>query len=153
VPPTSAALTTDRAGGGALALLALGVLWESRVLPVGSWREPGPGAVPVGLALVALAFGVALVVRGGSAPPLGGVGWSEAPRALVVVAALVFLALAFERLGYRLSVFVTMLFLVAAVERRPPLAALVYAAGISWGSFFLFSSLLKVPLPRGPFGL
>ena len=153
MPPTSAALTTDRAGGGALALLALGVLWESRVLPVGSWREPGPGAVPVGLALVALGLGVTLVVRGGSAPALRGVGWSEAPRALVVVAALVFLALAFERLGYRLSVFVTMLFLVAAVERRPPLAALVYAAGISWGSFFLFSSLLKVPLPRGPLGL
>jgi hypothetical protein len=129
------------------------VLWESRVLPLGSWREPGPGAVPVGLALVALAFGVALVVRGGSAPALRGVGWSEAPRALVVVAALVFLALAFERLGYRLSVFVTVLFLVAAVERRPPLAALIYAAGISWGSFFLFSTLLKVPLPRGPFGL
>jgi putative tricarboxylic transport membrane protein len=146
-------LTTDRAGGGGLALLALGVLWESRALPVGAWREPGPGAVPVGLALVALALGVALVARGGSAPPLAGVGWSEAPRALVVVAALVSLALAFERLGYRVSVFATVLLLVAAVERRSPLAALVYAAGIAWGSYFLFNTLLKVPLPRGPFGL
>ena len=151
--PTSAALTTDRAGGAGLTLLALGVLWESRALPVGTWREPGPGAVPVGLALVALALGVALVARGGSAPPLGGVGWSEAPRALVVVAALAVLALAFERLGYRLSVFATVLFLVGAVERRPPLAAVVYAAGLAWGSFFLFNGLLKVPLPRGPFGL
>ena len=146
-------LTTDRAGGGGLALLALGVLWESRALPVGTWREPGPGAVPVGLALVALALGVALVARGGSAPLLGGVGWSEAPRALVVVAALAFLALAFERLGYRVSVFATVLLLVAAVERRPPLVALAYAAGISWGSYFLFNTLLKVPLPRGPFGV
>jgi putative tricarboxylic transport membrane protein len=152
VPPTSARLTTDRVGGGGLGLLALGVLWESRALPVGTWREPGPAAVPMGLALVALALGVALVARGGSAPALGGVGWSEAPRALVVVAALAFLALAFERLGYRLSVFAAVLFLVAAVERRPPLAALVYAAGMAWGSFFLFNSLLKVPLPRGPFG-
>ena len=148
MPPTSVALTTDRVGGAGLALLALGVLWESRVLPVGSWREPGPGAVPMGLALVALALGVALVARRGDAPPLGGVGWSEAPRALVVVA-----ALAFERLGYRLSVFATVLFLVAAVERRPPPAALLYAAGLAWGSFFLFNGLLKVPLPRGPFGL
>ena len=153
MPPTRVALTTDRVGGAGLALLALGVLWESRVLPVGSWREPGPGAVPMGLALVALALGVALVARRGDAPPLGGVGWSEAPRALVVVAALAFLALAFERLGYRLSVFATVLFLVAAVERRPPPAALLYAAGLAWGSFFLFNGLLKVPLPRGPFGL
>jgi putative tricarboxylic transport membrane protein len=152
VPPTSAALTTDRAGGGGLALLALGVLWESRVLPVGTWREPGPGAMPVGVALVALALGVALVARGGSAPPLARVGWSEAPRAMVVVAALVFLALAFERLGYRLSVFATVLFLVAVVERRSALAAVAYAAGLAGGSFFLFNGLLKVPLPRGPFG-
>ena len=97
------------------------------MLPIGTWREPGPGAMPVGVALVALALGVALVARGGSAPPLGGVGWSEAPRALVVVAALAFLALAFERLGYRFSVFATVLFLVGAVERRSPLAAVVYA--------------------------
>lgn len=153
MPPTSAALTTDRAGGGGLALLALGVLWESRVLPVGTWREPGPGAVPVGLALVALVLGGALVGRGERARALGEVGWIEAPRALVVVGALAFLALGFERLGYRLCVFATVLFLVAAVERRHPLAALVYAAGIAWGSFFLFNTLLKVPLPRGPFGL
>ena len=153
MPLTSAALTTDRVGGAGLALLALGVLWESRVLPVGSWREPGPGAVPMGLALVALALGAVLVARGGGAPPLGRVGWSEAPRALVVVAALAFLALAFERLGYRLSVFATVLFLVAAVERRPTTAALLYAAGLAWGSFFLFNGLLKVPLPRGLFGL
>ena len=152
MPPTSAALTTDRAGGGGLALLALGVLWESRVLPIGSWREPRPRAMPGGVARVALAHGLALVARGVSAPPLGGVGWSEAPRALVVVAALAFLALAFERLGYRFSVFATVLFLVGAVERRSPLAAVVYAAGLAWGSFFLFNGLLKVPLPRGPFG-
>ena len=152
MPPTSAALTTDRAGGGGLALLALGVLWESRVLPIGTWREPGPGAKPVGVALVARALGGARDARGGSPPPLGGVGWSEAPRALVVVAALAFLALAFERLGYRFSVFATVLFLVGAVERRSPLAAVVYAAGLAGGSFFLFNGLLKVPLPRGPFG-
>jgi hypothetical protein len=24
---------------------------------------------------------------------------------------------------------------------------------MSWGSFYLFDTLLKVPLPRGPFGL
>jgi hypothetical protein len=24
---------------------------------------------------------------------------------------------------------------------------------MAWGSFYLFDTLLKVPLPRGPFGL
>ena len=43
-----------------------------------------------------------------------------------------------------------MLFLVAAVERRSPLAAVVYAAGIAWGSFFLFSRSPEGPAAAGP---
>ena len=35
-------LTTDRVAGGALALIALVVFWESRKLPLGSLRNPGP---------------------------------------------------------------------------------------------------------------
>jgi hypothetical protein len=33
------------------------------------------------------------------------------------------------------------------------LAAVVLTVAIAWGSFFLFDSVLRVPLPRGPFGL
>jgi putative tricarboxylic transport membrane protein len=145
-------LTTDRAGGGALALLALWVLWESRRLPLGTWREPGPGAMPAGLALLALALGVAIVAVGARAPALAAVGWGEAPRALVIVAVCVFLALGLERLGYRLTVLVGLTFLVGTVERRGLLVGVIFASGLAWGSFFLFNTLLKVPLPVGPLG-
>ena len=43
-------LTTDRIGGSALCLLALFVMWESRALPLGTLRHPGPGYFPVLLA-------------------------------------------------------------------------------------------------------
>ena len=145
-------LTTDRAGGGGLALLALWVLWECRRLPLGSWREPGPGAVPAALALVALGLGVAIVALGGRATRVDAVDWTEARRALVVVAACAFLTLGLERLGYRLTVLATLLFLVGAVERRGAVTAVAFSAGVAWGSYFLFNTLLKVPLPLGPMG-
>src|SRR4029450_7168780 len=94
-----------------------------RRLPLGSWREPGPGACPAALALVALGLRLALGAAGGrGARPLAGgwggaraaclvaVDWGESRRALVIVAACAFLALGLERLGYRLSVLVTPLF-------------------------------------------
>jgi len=35
----------------------------------------------------------------------------------------------------------------ARIEGRP------LTAVMAWGSFFLFDTLLRVPLPRGPFGI
>ena len=145
-------LTIDRAGGGALGLFALWVLWECRRLPLGSWREPGPGAFPAALALVALGLGVAIVAFGGRATRLRDVDWRETKRAMVIVAAGAFLTLGLERLGYRLSVLVILLFLVGAVERRGLVTTAAFAAGMAWGSFYLFNTLLKVPLPVGPLG-
>jgi putative tricarboxylic transport membrane protein len=146
-------LTTDRVGGGGLALLALWVLWECRRLPIGSWRDPGPGATPAALALISLLLGLAIVVVGGPAPRLGAVDWGQTHRALVIVGACAFLTLGLERFGYRTTVFVTLLFLVGAVERRGILVTVAFASGVAWGSFFLFNTLLRVPLPRGPLGL
>jgi len=52
------------------ALLALFVVWESRRLPFGSLRTPGPAFVPVALAAVLLLFGLLLVAFSGRAPAL-----------------------------------------------------------------------------------
>ena len=145
-------LTIDRAGGGGLALLALWVLWECRRLPLGTLREPGPGAFPAALALIALGLGVAIVAVGGRGIRLVDVDWRETRRALVIVAAGAFLSLGLERLGYRLSVLVALLFLVGAVERRGLVTTVAFAVGMAWGSFYLFNTLLKVPLPVGPLG-
>ena len=56
-------------------------------------------------------------------------------------------------LGYRLTIFVTLLVLIGAVERKRPLPAVIFAASFAVGTYFLFDTLLRVPLPRGPFGL
>ena len=146
-------MTTDRASGSALLALALGVAWESRRLPLGTHHGPGPGYFPLLLAAALAVLALAIVVRGRAALPLASLDWSEAPRAAGVVAAAAFAALALERLGYRLTVLAVLLFLLGAVERRRPWVVGLVAGAMAFGSFWVFHSLLRVPLPRGPFGL
>jgi hypothetical protein len=146
-------LTTDRVAGGALTLLGVLVIVESRGLPLGTLRTPGPAFVPVALALVLLAFGVAIAALGTRAPGIAEVGWGDARHAVVIFVVCAFATFALERLGYRLTMLLALLFLVKVVERKGLIAALAFSAGMAFGSYFLFDTLLRVPLPRGPFGL
>jgi hypothetical protein len=57
-------MTTDRASGSALLVLALGVAWESRRLPLGTYHGPGPGYFPLLLAAGLAVLALAIVVRG-----------------------------------------------------------------------------------------
>jgi len=43
-------------------------------------------------------------------------------------------------------------FLVKVVEKRGWVLSLAFAFTLSFGSFFLFYTLLRVPLPEGPLG-
>ena len=146
-------LTTDRFGGSALCLLAVFVMWESRRLPLGTWHNPGPGYFPVLLAAILLVLAGLLCALGTHATPLARVGWSETSQALVILAVGAFICLALERLGYRLTMLTALLFLVWLVERRSFLTAATFALALAFGSFYLFDTLLRVPLPRAPFGL
>lgn len=147
-------LTIDRVAGAALALLALGVIEETwRLgLPLGSLHNPGPGYTPVLLAVILLAFGAAVMSYGGGATRLGALGWAEWRHALAILGACAFAALALERLGFRITVAVMAGFLVGVVERKHPVVAIVFMIAFALGTFFLFDTLLRVPLPRGPWG-
>jgi hypothetical protein len=146
-------LTVDRVAGAALALFALLVLWESRALPLGNVGNPGPAYVPVALATLLLLGGIAIAVLGAHTPPIASLGFHEWRHAVAIFVACAFAALALERLGYRLTVFVMLLFLLGVVERKHPLTALVFALAFSAGTYALFDTLLRVTLPRGPMGL
>ena len=146
-------LTVDRVAGAALAAFALLVLWESRVLPLGSLATPGPAYMPVALAILLLLGGLTIAALGGNTPLIASVGFAEWRHAVAIFVACAFACLALERLGYRITIFITLLFLIGAVERKRPLPAVIFAASFAVGTYFLFDTLLRVPLPRGPFGL
>jgi len=146
-------LTTDRISGAALALFALAVIWESRGLPLGTFREPGPAYLPVLLALILLAFGLLLVCRGGLAPPLPSASWKEWRHAAAILTVSVLAAFGMERIGYRLTVLLMLVLLVKFVERKSWSLTVVYALALAFGSFYLFHTFLRVPLPVGPMGI
>lgn len=144
-------LTRDRLAGFVLVAVAAAIAWETRSLPLGSLHEPGPGYLPLITAVLMGGFGVLVALRGGG-PALGAMKWPEARHALALLGACAFAAFALERLGYRLTTLALLVFFLGVIERRRPLAIAVVALGLSLGTFYIFADLLRVPLPRGPWG-
>jgi uncharacterized membrane protein YphA (DoxX/SURF4 family) len=150
-------LTTDRVAGGALLLIGLFTVWESllgaRRLPLGTIRNPGPAYVPVLLAILLILFGLIIVAMGVRAPRMSSVRWHEWRHAAGILVSCMFAALALERLGYRVTLTVVLFGLLFALERKSLWFATVFALALANGTFFVFDTMLRVPLPRGPFGL
>jgi hypothetical protein len=146
-------LTIDHVAGIVLAAFALGVLWECRNIPFGSLAEPGPGALPALLAVALFVCSLTVVAGGRAAEPMRSVSFGEWRHGGAILAMCVFAALAIERLGYRITVFAMLFVLVVLLEKKRLRAGLLFAAGFSLGTHFLFDQLLRVPLPRGPYGL
>ena len=147
-------MTIDRVGGGALVVLALLTIEETYRLrlPFGSLQNPGPAYVPTLLALLLLGFGILTVVFGAQAERLVDVGWREWRHGAAILAMCAFTAVALERIGYRLTIFVALAALLGLLERRGWLTSLLFSAGFALGTFYLFATVLRVPLPRGPGG-
>ena len=147
-------MSVDRVSGAALALLAVLALeetWRQR-LPLGSLGNPGPAYFPAILALILLVTGTALALLGRGGPGVASLEWHEWRHTVAIFAACAFCAWALERLGYRLTIFVALSFLLGIIERKPLAATITFAAALALGTFALFDTLLRVPLPRGPFG-
>ena len=145
--------TIDQAAGAFFAVFALLILWETRKIPFGFMAEPGPGAMPTLLALVLLACSIAVVIGGRSGKRAAEVEWTEWRHAIAILGTCAFMALAMERLGYRLTILIALLALVRGVEKKGWIAGVLFAAGFSLATHYLFNTLLRVPLPQGPFGL
>ena len=145
--------TIDQVAGSFFAVFSLVVLWESYRIPFGFLAEPGPGAVPTLLAFILLACSIAVVIGGRASKHLAEIEWPELRHAVAILAACAFMALAIERLGYRLTILIALLVLAGIVERKGWIAGILFAGGFAFGTHYLFNTLLRLPLPHGPFGL
>lgn len=104
------------------------------------------------LASILAAMAALVIWAGGRSPAWRSLNWSEWRHAVAILAACVFAALALERFGYRLTVIILVSFLLWVVERKRPAVTVATALGLSLGTFYVFSTLLRVPLPLGPGG-
>src|SRR2546428_4833640 len=137
-----AMLTTNRVAAVALAVLAVMVLFESRKLPLGLLHNPGPAYMPVLLALALLAFAILVAVYGGAGRGLSAVGWSEWRQAAAILGTCAFAAIALERLGYRLTMAVSLAFLIGGSERQGVILTPAPAAPDAAGPYFPSGTLL-----------
>lgn len=149
---SGAGIKSDQISGLMLAALAVWIGWLNREFPVGTLSDPGPGYVPLLLAVALGAIGLMVAAFGGRTTPLQSIQWPEAGRAAVILIACAVAALALERIGYRLTMLVFLVFFLGVIERKKPVVVVLVAAGFSFGSFYVIGKLLKVPLPLGPWG-
>jgi hypothetical protein len=150
--PGKRGLRSDQFSGLMLLALALYVAWANREYPVGSLAEPGPGYLPLALAVFLGAMGLLIALWGGRSQPLASIKWPELTRAAVILAACAVAILALERIGYRLTIIALLIFLLGVIERRRPLPVALVSLGFSFASFYVVADLLHVPLPRSPWG-
>lgn len=145
-------LRSDQFSGLMLLALALYVGWQNRVYPVGTLSEPGPGYLPLLLAIFLGAMGLLIALWGGRSAPLVALKWTEATRAVVILIACAAATLALERIGYRLTVIALLIFFLGVLERKRPVPVALVALGFSFASYYIVGDLLRVPLPRSPWG-
>ncbi len=152
-PPAKRQLRSDQISGLMLAALALYVWWMNRAYPIGTLAEPGPGYVPLLLAIFMGAMGLLVVLGGGKSQPLAAMEWSEAKRAVALLVACGVAAYALERLGYRITMAALLIFFLGVMERRKPMMVAGVGIGFSVVTYYLFATLLRVPLPVSPWGV
>lgn len=143
----------DQVAGVMLIALAAYVGWMNRVYPLGTLQEPGPGYVPLMLAIFLGVMGGLVVIGGKYSAPFAAIDWRERWRAIAILAACAFAAYGLERIGYRITMAALLVFFLGALERKHPAMVLVVALGFAFVTYYLFATLLRVPLPVSPWGV
>ena len=145
-------LRRDHVVGGVLLAVAALTYMASGDLPAGTLGSPGPGMLPyIALAAIAL-FASALLVSARESPPFAETDWSDLPHAVSVTVAAVLAIALYEPLGFLITMLALISGVLALIERVAPWRAAVYALAITFGTKLLLTTLLKSPLPQGPFG-
>jgi putative tricarboxylic transport membrane protein len=146
-------LRSDQCAGLMLIALATYVGWMNRVYPLGTLQEPGPGYVPLILAIFLGVMGLLVVIGGRHSASLASIDWRERWRAIAILVACAFAAYGLERLGYRITMAALLVFFLGALERKHPAIVLTVALSFAFVTYYLFATLLRVPLPVSRWGV
>lgn len=146
----------DRIAG--IFFLAIGAFFAlyARTVDIGTWSEPGPGFMPFWAGATMGAMAIALLI--GSFRRAGPVMPSFFPKAdswkrvAATFASLCVYALILDRVGFALTTFLFVGFLVKFIFPQTWTRAVVVAFLASLGARLLFIDFLKTQLPKGFLG-
>ena len=140
----------------ALFWIALGILvcYGATRLGLGSVTEPGSGFIFfwLGLILVILSLVVLAEPLRSSEHIVSKTQEINWVKIALVLLALVLYAFFLERLGFVLTTFALLCFLLSWIERTNWVRSLGVASAAALGSFAIFELWLKIRLPKGIFG-
>jgi hypothetical protein len=144
-------LRRDHVAGGAFIAAGALVFALSGDLPFGTLASPGAGMMPKLVLGLMMAFGAIILLRAGESPPLAEITWGDFRHAATVVVVSAVAITLYTTVGFVLSVTLLLFVLLYLIERRNLWSALAVSIGVTVGSYFLFGTLLKSPLPPMPF--
>jgi putative tricarboxylic transport membrane protein len=135
----------------AFAALFAFFIFESLQLSLTDRLGPGPGFFPFWLgvlgALLALALLVQLQLRKGGRSDAVTFDRAGTRNVALVLAGLAVASGALEAAGFRLAMFTLLAYLLLVLGVRRWLAIALFAAAGSFGVYYVFYDLLRVPLP------
>jgi putative tricarboxylic transport membrane protein len=135
---------------GVVLAFAAAAVYEAAKLPLGTARNPGPGFFPWWTSVALILLGVVFFAQGLNFSSAAREGSGRIAKVATLMAALAAYALLLELLGYPISTFLLVLFILRATEPQPWAGALGMATITALVSYVLFALWLGVPLPRGP---
>jgi hypothetical protein len=141
----------DHVAGGVFIAAGVLVFALSGDLPFGTLASPGAGMMPKLVLGLLIAFGAILVARAGESPPLATIDWGDFRHAATVVGVTAVATALYTKVGFVISVSLLLFVLLYFIEKRSLLSTLAVSLGVTIGSYLLFSTLLKSPLPPMPF--
>jgi hypothetical protein len=146
-------LRADQIAGAAFILFGIGVFAASGDLPFGSLSAPGAGMMPKLITGIMMILAGAIVASGGDSKPITAVDWSDRNHAAQVVVITALAVMAYQRLGFLITMAALVFLLLVVVERRNILRAAAYGVGLTLFAYWLFGIALRAPLERGIFWL
>lgn len=150
-PPPRADRVRASAVAAAFLLLSAVICWEAVQVPVGSFRMPGAGFLPLLLGLTLGALSLGLLVQG-LVNPLPGSSriWPERPEVLYLVGSLAAAVWLFERAGFLIAMALFLAVAMKVLGTRSWAIVVVAALVGSAASYVVFSRALQIALPAGP---
>jgi putative tricarboxylic transport membrane protein len=134
------------------AILGILYLVQAFRYPLGEMGRPGPGAFPLFAGAILLIGSLGAIVKTLVRPPEGELEWPKGAGAgrmgLVAVGSLIY-AIGLEYLGHIPACAIVSLAALHAMGLRSWPLKILIAAVMAFGSFLLFATVLRVPLPGG----
>jgi hypothetical protein len=136
---------------GGLFWTAVGIFfaWGAVKAKLGTFHNPGPGFVPLGIALLLLLFSLFTLGKG-LIIPLGQTKEISWRRPAWVVGSVFLYSLLLPLIGFLPATFIQMallLGLLTNVKRRRWLYVVLFAAAAALGAWLIFVIFLRVPFP------